>query len=73
MSPIRYFKNHLAVWKFEHGQQPQIKTPIQRDWSESTFHSLEEFLADLDDVAEITEAQAHASFPAPARDPVMMT
>ena len=58
MTAIRYFKDPLAMWKFEHSQPPQIKTAILHDWIDSTFASLEEFLDDLGEVVEITAEEA---------------
>ena len=58
MTAARYFKDGESCWKFQPGEPPQIRTSISRGWGESGFTSLEEFLADPEEVEEITEEEA---------------
>ena len=58
MKATRSFKNELCCWKFENGKRPQIRTAIWREWGESIFESLEEFLADPEKVPEVRADEA---------------
>ncbi|MEO5914105.1 MAG: hypothetical protein ABIS50_07725 [Luteolibacter sp.] len=62
MNSTRYFKTELALWMFAPGMPGKIRTAISPGWTESTFESLEEFLADPAPVEEITadEERTHA-------------
>lgn len=59
MNPVtRYFTDELAVWKFEPGHPPKMKTAICADWIDSDFESLEEFLRDPTGLMETSEEGA---------------
>lgn len=58
MSTARYFKDNESYWKFEAGKHPQMKTSLHARWGDSFFHSLDEFLTDPGQVAEVREDEA---------------
>ncbi|MES2922649.1 MAG: hypothetical protein V4819_13940 [Verrucomicrobiota bacterium] len=56
----RYFKSLEALWKFECGKHPQIRTSISSQWADSVFATLDEFLAEPGHVVEIAAGEAEA-------------
>jgi len=62
MATTRYFKDGPTCWKFQAGERPLIRTLISRAWVESGFASLEDFLADPEEVEEITAEEAEIGF-----------
>ena len=58
MTTTRYFKSGRMFWKFAPEKAPVQRHELDDEWDSSLFVSLEEFLADPDDVIETTEEDA---------------